>query len=66
MDTASGDRALAWIPVSEAALCLKVSRQRVYQLIDEGELMAIKRNGTWLVNFRSVAGRVQLLRQEGG
>ena len=58
--------ATSWIPVSGAGELLKVSRQRVYQLIQSGAIVARKVGGTWLVSHRSVEARVALLLAEGG
>lgn len=66
MRISSYDGQVAWIPAGEAAAMLKVSRQRVYQLIEQGSVMAIKRGPTWLVNHRSVMARIALLMKEGG
>lgn len=56
---------LRWIPVSAAAKLLLVSRQRVYQLIDAGALVAQSVDGTVLVSQRSIEARIALLREEG-
>lgn len=56
---------LKWIPVGVAKWMLRVSRQRVYQLIQAGALVAQKANGTVLVSQRSVEARIALLKQEG-
>lgn len=56
---------LKWIPVSVARTLLMVSRQRVYQLIEAGALVAQNANGTVLVSQRSVEARIALLLQEG-
>jgi excisionase family DNA binding protein len=50
--------------VSEAAEVLRVTRQRVYQLIGAGALVAMKVRRTVLVSVRSVEGRVALLLAE--
>lgn len=52
------DGEVKWIPVSAAAKSLKVSRQRIYQLVGEGVLVAVKVDRTWLVSARSVSSRV--------
>jgi excisionase family DNA binding protein len=57
---------VSWIPVKEAAKLLRVSRQRVYQLVEQGKLMAVKREKTVFVNARSVSGRIALLQKEAG
>jgi len=66
MDISRSEAVVAWIPVSEGAKLLRVSRQRVYQLLEEGKLYGIKRERTWFVNARSVAGRIALLTKERG
>jgi len=43
---------------------LLVSRQRVYQLVAEGKLTAMKVNSTWMVLRRSVEARLALLEAE--
>ena len=43
--------------VKDAAEYLKISHLRVYQLIKEGKLKAIKRNGTWRIDAESVRQR---------
>jgi len=77
MDTSKSERqyelpaldaapATSWIPVSGAAELLKVSRQRVYQLIQSGAIVARQVGRTWLVSHRSVESRIALLLAEGG
>ena len=51
----------SWVPVSEAALLLRVSRQRVYQLIDGGQIVARKHNSTWLVSQSSIDQRISYM-----
>lgn len=53
-----------WLPVSEAAIMLKVTRQRVYQLIEMGDLVGRKYGKTWLVSQSSVRDRLTRLRRE--
>ena len=55
---------VAWMPVSAAAVELKVTPQRVYQLIDEGLVRGIKVGKTWFVSCRSVQARITMLRSE--
>jgi hypothetical protein len=66
MHTLSGEGHTTWIPVAAAAKVLKVSRQRVYQLLALGLISGRKVERTWLVSARSVAARLSLLREEGG
>jgi excisionase family DNA binding protein len=47
-----------WIPVKTAAKMLKVSRQRVYELIKDGGLAWCKMDSTVLVSRSSVEARV--------
>lgn len=54
----------SWIPVSGVARLLKVSRQRVYQLIGAGAIVARQVDRTWLVSYRSVESRMAMLRAE--
>jgi len=60
------DGPTSWIPVSQAARRLKVSRQRAYQLLDLGLIHGRKVGSTWLVSSRSVDARITLLLTEGG
>lgn len=55
-----------WIPVCAAKKILGVSRQRVYQLIEEGALTSVKSGGTVLVGRHAVMARQALNRQAGG
>ena len=64
MDTSNAEGRTSWIPVSGAARLLKVSRQRVYQLIAAGAIVARQVDRTWLVSYRSVESRIELLRSE--
>lgn len=52
--------------VAVAAVQLRVTRQRVYQLIEEGKLVGRRSGRTWMVSERSVQGRIALLLSEGG
>ena len=64
MDTLKYEPSGRWLPVSSAAMALRVSRQRVYQLINQGALVARKINGTWLVSAPSIDARIALLQAE--
>lgn len=55
-----------WIPVSDAADMLEVSRQRVHQLIKLGHLTARKTGFVWLVSVQSIRQRQALLEKDGG
>jgi hypothetical protein len=55
---------VTWIPVSQACRILRVSRQRVYQLINAGELVGRKLENTWLVSQFSVNDRKERLSAE--
>lgn len=55
---------VAWMPVSAAAVELKVTRQRVYRLLKDGLVHGIQVKGTWFVSCRSVQARLALLREE--
>lgn len=46
-----------WVPVSQVCKILSVSRQRVYQLIDAGEINGRRFNNTVLVSLPSVRER---------
>lgn len=48
------DLGLGWIPVRTAAKMMGVSRSRVYQLVDAGDLKALRQDRTWLVHRASV------------
>jgi len=58
------DGEVKWVPVSAAAASLGVTETRVYQLIGNESLSAVKVNRTWLVSVRSINARIQLLRSE--
>jgi hypothetical protein len=47
-----------WIPVGSAAVMLKVSRARVYQLCRSGKLGCVVMGGTTLVSLRSLVDRL--------
>lgn len=66
MDTLKLDFEPSWMSVAAAAEKLRVSPQRVGQLIKSGALVGRKSRHTWLVSTRSVEGRVQLLLSEAG
>jgi hypothetical protein len=55
------DGEVKWIPVSAAGKMLGVSRQRVYQLIDQGVLLSMKVDKTVLVSHKSVVTRQLVL-----
>jgi excisionase family DNA binding protein len=52
------------IPVRTAAKLLKVSRQRVYELCEKGQLASIVADGTVLVYRDSVLARVERRRSQ--
>lgn len=52
------DGEVRWLPVSSVAKTLSVSRQRVYALINQSKLSAIKVDDTVLVSSRSVSMRL--------
>lgn len=64
MGTLRFDFETSWVSVTAAAGQLKVSRQRVYQLIKSGGVNGRRSGRTWLVSQRSVTARVELLRSE--
>lgn len=64
--TLRSEQGTSWIPVSQAARRLKVTRQRVYQLLELGLIHGRKVDRTWLCSSRSVDSRVALLLSEGG
>ena len=66
MPISKSESPTSWIPVSQAARRLKVSRQRAYQLLDQGLIHGRKVESTWLVSSRSVDARIVLLLTEGG
>jgi len=47
-----------WVPVSVARRRLRVSRQRVYQLIESGALAAVRVDGVLMVSSRSIETRI--------
>lgn len=54
------------MPVRVAAAELKVTHQRVYQLLAAGLIVGKKVGRTWLISARSVKARIALLDSEGG
>lgn len=66
MPISRGERETHWIPASRAAKLLKVSRQRIYQLLRDGLISGQQVDRTWLISARSVDARLALLRLEGG
>ena len=58
------DAGRSWVPVSVAAMMLQVTRQRVYQLIDAGLVVAHKQNSTWLISQGSIDARISHLAAE--
>lgn len=60
----SSEQVTSWIPVNVAGVQLQVSRQRIYQLIENGSLVGRKIGTTWLISQRSVAARLALLARE--
>lgn len=64
MDTSRYESEVRWIPVAAAATYLRVTRQRVYQLLSAGALVSIRVQGTVLVSYRSVEARIALLTSE--
>jgi len=58
------DGDVRWIPASEAARQLGVSRQRVYRLVYEGVLVACRYPSNVLVSQRSVEARLALTAKE--
>ena len=52
------DGEVKWLPVSAVSKTLSVSRQRVYALINQSKLSAIKVDDTVLVSSRSVSMRL--------
>jgi len=58
------DGEVKWVPVATAARQLKVTRQRIYQLVGQGELLGMKVDRTWLVSLRSVNARIGQLQLE--
>lgn len=47
-----------WIPARTAAKMCGVSRQRIYQLINEGKLAAVTMDGTYFVSRATVEARI--------
>ncbi len=57
------DPEIRWVPVWVAAKGLKVTVQRVYQLIHSGDVVAMRSGRTWLVAWQSVQGRKAIQRE---
>jgi excisionase family DNA binding protein len=53
-----------WVTVLQAAQQLRVSRQRIHQLLKEGALTGTKTSSIWLISVRSLEARQALLREE--
>jgi len=49
---------IQWFPDSVARRRLRVSRQRVYQLIESGALAAVRVDGVLMVSSRSIETRI--------
>lgn len=64
MGTSRSNEFLSWVPVSEVAGILGVSRQRVHQLVREGGLVGRKVGSLVFVSLRSVEARQALLETE--
>ncbi len=64
MDILRSGEALRWIPVGVATEMLRVSRQRVYQLLESGALQGQQIGGHWLISTRSIQSRIALLERE--
>lgn len=64
MDTSSYRNTVAYVPVSVAAAQLRVSCRRIYQLMEEGKIIAQRHGRTWLVSQRSIDARIALLEKE--
>jgi len=58
------DGEVKWLPMAAARGLLKVSRQRIYQLLGTAELSGMQVNGTWLISARSIDARIALLRKQ--
>lgn len=58
------DGDVKWLPMAAARMALRVSRQRVYQLLGTGELTGCQINGTWLISQRSIDARIAMLRKQ--
>jgi len=52
---------LRWIPVRSAAQMLRVTPTRVYQLIHDGQIHAMRVGLTYMVRRQSVEARLSLL-----
>jgi len=58
------DGEVKWLPMAAARVLLRVSRQRIYQLLGISELSGMQVNGTWLISLRSIEARIALLRKQ--
>jgi len=54
-----------WVPVSVARKTLRVTRQRVYQLIENGSLAAVRVDGALMVSTKSIDLRMTALTGQG-
>lgn len=55
-----------WVPVGVARRALLVSRQRVYQLLQEGRLAGIRVDGQLMVSSSSISERLERMRKGEG
>lgn len=53
---------VAWVPVAEAAAMLGVSRQRIHQLKENGQLVYQLISNTVLISVGSIEAREALMR----
>jgi hypothetical protein len=55
---------IAWVPVATACRMLRISRQRIYQLLSEGKISGRMCDRVWLINQTSIDSRIALLERE--
>jgi archaeosine-15-forming tRNA-guanine transglycosylase len=56
---------IKWVPVATAVRMLKVTKQRVHELMAEGRLRNVTMDGTRLVSLRSLSEYITI-RAKGG
>jgi hypothetical protein len=50
--------AVRWVPTAVARRMLRVSKQRVYQLVKEGKLASCRLDGVLMISSRSIQDRI--------
>lgn len=64
MGTLNSDTRSAFVPVRTACKMLKVTKQRIYQLLKEGKINGHQSDGTWLISVVSIQSRLAYLKSQ--